>query len=198
MRYPSLCAFLLVTLVGAPLAMAQTPYLVGDLFPGPSSSNPRAFMAAGQRMFFLARGPAVGTELWSSPGGPGSAAPLDLTPGSNSFETIPAFALQGQLVFGMWASQGIGLYRTDGSLGGTVLLSNEGGAEGISRAVRNGVAVYNGYPGFAYRTDGTPEGTYKLSAPLGFGDVGTKTVNPFFLPLPGQFRRPPGSRPIRT
>jgi ELWxxDGT repeat protein len=176
-------AFLLVALAGAALAQAQTPYLVGDLFPGPSSSNPRAFTPAGQRMFFLARGPAVGTELWSSAGGPGSAAPLDLTPGPDSFEIIPAFALQEQLVFGMRTSQGIGLFRTDGSLGGTVLVSTEGGAEGVS-AVRNGVAVYSGYPGFAYRTDGTPQGTYKLSAPLGLGDIFMKTaLNPFLQPF---------------
>jgi ELWxxDGT repeat protein len=175
-------------LASAPLAWSQTPYLVGDLDPGAPTSLPRGFTAVGDRMFFLARGPAVGMELWSSPGGPGSATVLDLTPGPASLAKIPAFALDGALFFDSESTEGNVLWRTDGTPGGTSFISNSG-ATGAA-AVRGGIAVFNGALNRAYRTDGTPHGTYRIAAPLGEGDVGTKELSPFFVPFRDGFAVP--------
>lgn len=95
--------------------------LVGDLFPGPRSSEPRWLTAVGARTFFVADDDVHGRELWVSDGSPaGTRVVADLWPGPKS--SVPEYltAVDGLLLFS--AADGLGgreLWVSDGTGAGT-------------------------------------------------------------------------------
>ena len=61
--------------------------LVGDLEPGPGSSDPHGFVVGGRRMWFRATTSTHGAEIWSSDGtASGTSLFVDLVPGATGSE----------------------------------------------------------------------------------------------------------------
>src|SRR5688572_9843313 len=167
----------------APSARAQAPYLVRDINPGAGSSLPRDFLAAGERLFFLAYHPAMHNELWSSRGTAASTSGLDFTPGSEeSTYPILTLALGEEVIFSLTPSFGPALYRTDGTPGGTAYLAAVNASGSRFAAVRGGVGVFRGDSPNAYRTDGTPQGTYRIASQFG-GDIWMGHDSTFLFPF---------------
>ena len=68
--------------------------------PGAAGGEPRRFVAAGGRLFFVAEDPAHGAELWASDGtGAGTALVADLLPGAADSSPWPLGKVPGRLVF---------------------------------------------------------------------------------------------------
>jgi ELWxxDGT repeat protein len=93
---------------------------LGDLNPGPASSQPNDLTAVGNTLFFAATDGGPGSELWKSDGTPAGTvivkdvgSPSDLT------------ALNGTLYFsGVDAAHGTELWRSDGTAAGTFLVKD--------------------------------------------------------------------------
>ena len=133
-------------------------------------------LALGNRVLFTAREPATGYELWRSDGTDAGTRPvIDLAPGPAS-SSPKLLATSGP--FAYFLAQSSDLYRTDGTAGGTVLLSKI--TPPGSGAVINRFADVNGsfffdvrYPvaqsqgtlvdeDQLWKSDGTPQGTVLL------------------------------------
>jgi ELWxxDGT repeat protein len=62
----------------------QGTSMVGDIWPGPTGSNPAGFVEQGGILLFSAFGPGAGVELWASDGtAAGTRLVKDLVPGSS-------------------------------------------------------------------------------------------------------------------
>lgn len=95
--------------------------IAADLAPGAASSEPHRLVATAQRLYFDAEHPTVGQELFSTDGGDPSLV-ADLAPGpASSFPRLLA-PLAGELYFIARRDGVDGLWRTDGSTAGTVLV----------------------------------------------------------------------------
>jgi ELWxxDGT repeat protein len=101
--------------------------MVRDLRPGLGSSNPTSLMQVGDTLYFSANGPA-GTELWKSDGtADGTVVVKDINPGMDgSFprgsSPYALTGVDGLLYFIANDGSGRGLWRSDGSADGTVLV----------------------------------------------------------------------------
>ena len=139
-----------------------------------TGSRPRNFQQIGDRAVFFAQTEATGQEMWSTDGtSAGTQLLVDSCPGNCS--SGPFLGRIGGLVF--WAgvdphlaiSDSV-IWRTDGTRSGTVQIFQGGELpfrEDFEPAVVNGALVFkiidsdssrNGL----WRTDGSPEGTFKL------------------------------------
>lgn len=97
--------------------------LVRDLRAGSLSSNPYGLTRVGDEVFFAASTPQYGNELFTSDGTTaGTRLVIDRTAGPASSRVERLVALGDQLYF-----QGGGLWRTDGTAAGTVLVTGTGG-----------------------------------------------------------------------
>jgi ELWxxDGT repeat protein len=183
-------AILLAGVSWAGPGLAQTPYLVHDVNPGAGSSLPRDFLAAGDRVFFIAYHPAMHYELWSSRGTAESTSGLDFTPGGQE-STVPILTLPlgDQAIFSLTPTHGPALYKTDGTPGGTAYLAAVNAAGSKFAAVRGGLGVFRGDSPNAYRTDGTPNGTYKVASQF-IGAIGMGHDSTFLFPFRDGFAIP--------
>ena len=173
---------------------------VADVAPGPRSSGPggappapptvanapraNGFAVVGGKLVFSAAGDPDDYEVWATDGTePGTArlADLNTTPLGSGPRNMAA--LDGQLlVTGEFGSTDRGLFRTDGTAAGTILISGVAPAllpfglatPGNGFGVVGGVAYYAGVAAgaaintaaaqtFVYRTDGTAAGTVAVS-----------------------------------
>jgi len=100
-------------------------FMVKDIDPGTSSSNPTEFFAADGRVFFSADDGMNGAELWTSDGTPsGTVMVADLNPGpSDSLPANLAATAGGRICFTAFtAAAGRELWVTDGTTSGTQLV----------------------------------------------------------------------------
>ena len=111
---------------------------VVDINPGPEDSSPANLTAYAGKVFFTADDGGNGTELWRSDGDPtGTKLVKDICPGlagsSPAGLTVVSLASQGDLLYftAFEPSTGFELWRTDGTLEGTVRLSNFAPAKGV-------------------------------------------------------------------
>jgi ELWxxDGT repeat protein len=106
---------------------AQTTQRLLDINPGPGSSEPRDFVAAGPRMFFTALSPSGGRELYVTDGTPaGTRQVIDLFAGAGSGlsaqqQQRPYLFANDRLYFSGTSSSrpNCVLFETDGSAAGT-------------------------------------------------------------------------------
>lgn len=128
------------------------------------SSDPSGFTEARGELFFSARDPATGHELWKTDGTTaGTKLVKDIRPSGRDSFPQGLIALGDELLF--WADDGrVGsaLWKSNGSTAGTVLVKD---VSGSPLALAGGVLLFNLYGGL-WRSDGTPEGTVFLHAAM--------------------------------
>lgn len=151
-----------------PLTGAAT--LLGDLAPGATSSSPLGLQAIGNGVYFSAN-TAAGREPWFTDGG--SVFQIaDINPTGSS--TPSHFTAAGDYVLftANNGSNGVELWRTDGSAAGTTMVADiaPGSASSSPFAITpigNGRCVFTATDGVAGRepwmTDGTAAGTIRLA-----------------------------------
>ncbi len=134
--------------------------------------------ALGERAIFIANSLESGTELWASDGTvSGTTVLKDIYPGSSSSDTSRPAVLGGLAYFGAFSPDvGWGLWRTDGTGQGTSLVMavpesfrevdyariDTFDAVGDLVYFQNAFVSSQGLSRELWRTDGTPEGTYRL------------------------------------
>ncbi|HEX2972060.1 MAG TPA: ELWxxDGT repeat protein [Tepidisphaeraceae bacterium] len=150
--------------------------LVKDLDPQPMGSSPEQVIQIGNMAYFTADDGIHGRELWKTDGTPGGTRLVkDIQEGYNGLACAALANLNGTLFFLARDSEGSRLWKSDGTDAGTVPVTRIG-ADGASlAAVGNFVTVGQtlyfvaGFdsPGKRseelWRTDGTPEGTSRVS-----------------------------------
>jgi ELWxxDGT repeat protein len=159
--------------------------MLADLRPGVASSSPVRLARAGSRIYFFADDGAQGLELWATNGTPGGTAMVaDLVPGAGGL-TVPlaergpfyrgpvTIEAGGQIVFLANAGTGLQVWRSDGTVGGTIQLTSLG--SGATVADRGGLGTLGGEAYFVvdnggtgnqagiWKTDGTPGGTARVA-----------------------------------
>ena len=128
-------------------------------------SNAAGFTGAFGRVFFGADDSTHGSELWSTDGTEsGTGLFADLLPGPEG--SLPAEFLQfrGALYFKSWLPQPGGLWRSDGTVAGTVEIARrpvENLTAGTDALFFVGWDEAHG--GELWRSDGTPAGTLRVS-----------------------------------
>jgi ELWxxDGT repeat protein len=159
-------------------------YKVKDIIPGTSGTNPEYLTAFRGRLFFAASTPGGDRELWVSDGTPdGTFRFMDINPGSAASTPWDLTVVGDELLF--TADDGVHgreWWKTDGTVAGTTLVADTNPGTGRGFSVVNflahplgpvgGVMIYVGEtPAPAgvsksqlWRTDGTADGTYPLTA----------------------------------
>ncbi len=164
---------------------------VADIDPGPNSSDPQFIAAAGGRLLFAAyESDSYGAQLWISDGtttgthrvrNPGTFGPWFY--GQNVLSPQPGIGLpDGSFLFAAndGGSQGLELWRTDGTDAGTALVAdlNSGGDSAPSGFISFGGRIFFGAISDAgsglWVTDGTSAGTSLVKA--------TGAIDPFSIP----------------
>ncbi len=149
--------------------------LLRDIYLGAQGSYPSAFSDLNGAAYFSANDGALGHELWTSTGTSGSTALVkDLNPGpADSWPGVASsFTRVGSTLFFMAYSNAHGyeLWKTDGSLAGSVLVRdiNPGpdGSTPLGQIDFNGELVFRADDGLPasnhrelWRSDGTTNGT---------------------------------------
>jgi ELWxxDGT repeat protein len=167
--------------------------MVRDIFPGGFGSSPTGIIALGSSVYFRATTTPNGTpRLWTSDGTPAGTRQVDalhLTGVSSpntqfvlgGFYTPPTFTvIDGSLYFaGSNSLNGFEPWKSDGTDAGTTMIANIINDPAASSGARNiaaagdwvyfqawdgtGVLTSDGLPFSLWRSDGTPEGTMKVS-----------------------------------
>ncbi|NVJ18465.1 ELWxxDGT repeat protein [Myxococcus sp. AM010] len=156
--------------------------LVEDIVPGTESSSPWALITTGGRLFFFARTPATGEEPWVSDGTESGTFLLkDVFPGpEDSYPDIDPSrfrtTLDGSLVFNADDGiHGVELWKSDGTLGGTVLVKdiNPGAASSVPflPVAVDGTLLFAARDAKGrdelWRSDGSEDGTYRMRTVTG-------------------------------
>ena len=147
-------------------------YMVEDLWPGSVGSAPFQLQAVGSRVFFSADDGVHGRELWTSDGSAsGTHLVADLFPGGVGSNPTLLGAAGDLLYFSACyrrlgdAEPACGIFRTEGSAGGTVRLLDGGAAtrgvafEGRFFFLRSGTPDAG-----LWASDGTPAGTAAVAS----------------------------------
>jgi ELWxxDGT repeat protein len=140
-------------------------YMVSDIAPGPSGSNPEHLTAINGLVFFAANDGVNGTELWCSDGSPeGTRLVSDINPGAGSSSPQQLVGYAGYLYF--FASNGSGttaLWQSDGTAAGTIPVSNLGASTPVQMSVVGGtpqILTNDASAGYEnWISDGTTAGT---------------------------------------
>jgi ELWxxDGT repeat protein len=161
-------------------AVSIASFTISGSYFGPSYAP--LISLAGNRLYFFASDGTHGLEPWSSSGNSAGTAQLaDIIPGAGSSLPYGFVALNGSTYFEAMNSAVAGLYQTNGTTAGTVLVQNTAGFSGGNGF--NSMAEVNGQMFFAqttpgsglgtelWRSDGTTSGTFRLAyiAPAGVG-----------------------------
>lgn len=171
--------------------------LVKDILPGEEGSYPDELFVMGDTLFFRAR-TELGTELWKSDGtAEGTVQVKDIALGSE--DSWPTYFTEfgGELYFSAAgydgeSRTGTELWKSDGTGEATVLVKDIWSGSGDS--IPYGFIEYDGVLFFAgrgsdgeaddghelWRTDGTSEGTYRVSD-LFVGQFGGSAPQDFFV-----------------
>jgi ELWxxDGT repeat protein len=167
----------LVFVTGATSAGADVPQLVRDIYPGPTASTPKGMTAAGGVVFFQARDPSNGLEVWKSDGTPnGTLLVKDISTGDS---TPDLFVASGSSVFFRATDTQQRLWKSDGTSGGTVPLSTTTPTARTSMAIVGSALLYAGSDGELWKSDGVTTTLVKDIDPTGssspdqFAVVGT-------------------------
>ncbi|RYD33441.1 MAG: hypothetical protein EOP86_13410, partial [Verrucomicrobiaceae bacterium] len=127
-----------------------------------------ALTPAGGLVFFTATRPSAGAELWAADPTTGTATELEINPGtaSSSPYQLKAFGEGGALFFATGVGTGTELWRSDGTVQGTVLVKDISpfpNTKPTELLVNGGTAWFIGPDSFGNialgRTDGTSAGT---------------------------------------
>ncbi len=117
-------SLLFVATLGVPLARAQTPYLVKDIYPGGDSNLDQFAVLRGALFFAAFDYPGTGTELWRSNGtAAGTVLVQDINPGWRHSSPMELTPMNGWLFFSandFW--HGRELWR--GGIGGATLVKD--------------------------------------------------------------------------
>jgi ELWxxDGT repeat protein len=156
-------------------------YRVTDICPGPCDSEPGEITPFQGEIYFSADDGVSGRELWAShgtPGTPGNARRVrDICPGPCNSHPSSFQELNGRLLFEAAAGASRGLWSTNGSRRGTVLLRALCAAgdndllfscnfDGIHRVGSVVLFQMNDSRLGVWRSDGTPEGTGPTGLPI--------------------------------
>ena len=170
-----------LALGGVSGAHAQAPYLVKDIWPGSGFGDPTLPVPLGDRVYFGARSPELGGELWSTGGTEESTTVLELIPGVDPlYPPYPLVSLGSSVLFGDHRGgdpQSPELWKTDGTLAGTQWVSDLIPWSLLASSADQAL-LSTGFGGSPFVTDGTPGGTFLVPPPPG----GTPPVVPFFTP----------------
>ena len=172
--------------------------LVKDIVGGSTGSDPGDFAPFNGFIYFSASTAADGRELWRTDGTAGNTNLFkDIKPGVNGSNTIDNYNITSGPSYFLFAAQGategIELWKSDGSAAGTVLLKdiNTGNAGADSSNPRE-FYYYNSMFLFLaadathgeeiWKTDGTPGGT-SLVKDINTGTTSSTVYN--YSPVPG-------------
>jgi ELWxxDGT repeat protein len=140
--------------------------LVHEHHSGTTGTSVDIQAANGNTLFYVPNDPATGTEVWRTDGtDAGTRVVKDVTPGVNG-STTKVFAFASG--FGML--RGGEVYGSDGTAAGTTLLGafdNDGYGPDFPRTVGSRAYFRGGFSPYGsviWRTDGTPTGTFALTA----------------------------------
>ncbi len=170
--------------------------LVADIRPGATGSHPSTLTPWNGRLYFWANDGTNGYEVWSSDGISGATMLKDIYGGSGSASpgTSPEtfFASGNYLYFAADdATSGEELWRTDGTAGGTIRLTDIVAGSGNTSPEYmtdvNGAVYFTPSNGSGlWKTDGTVAGTVNLRSDL-TGVSGLCNVNGtlYFAAYPG-------------
>jgi ELWxxDGT repeat protein len=155
--------------------------LVADIAPGPTASSPAGLVARGRELFFSADDGIHGIELWSTDGTPeGTRLVRDIWPGSApSSPRFLSVGPGGDLYFGARGS-GYGLWRSDGTAGGThQIVASSLGAGGVWAIVYAGGRLFAAIDGKVWASDGTAGGSAPVPGDYATGPVSFAVVGRF-------------------
>ena len=101
-------------------------YLLKDIMPGSSSSNPTSLTALNGTLFFAANNGFDGVELWKSDGTTaGTVMVADIAPGAAWSSPESLVAADGRLWFSATnGASGVELWSSDGTSGGTAMVAD--------------------------------------------------------------------------
>jgi ELWxxDGT repeat protein len=153
--------------------------IVRDIVPGAGSSSPQGLVAVGGNVVFVATVDGKQT-LWTSDGTAAGTRQINAPHPISVINPSSLTSISGTLYFaGSNSLNGSEPWKSDGTDAGTMMIANIINDPAPSSSVRNIVAagdwVYfeawdgtgeitqNGLPWSLWRSDGTPEGTLKLS-----------------------------------
>ena len=120
--------------------------------------------AVGSTLFFTVTDPTTGNELWSSDGTTaGTGLVKDIYPGYQGSTVASSFPnnllnVDGTLYFFASGTSGAGLWKSDGTEAGTVLIQNVDGAD----LINVGTELYFNGNGELWKSDGTTAGTVQV------------------------------------
>ncbi len=138
-------------------------FMAQDIVPGLAPGQIANMQAVGDTVYFIAASGSLGQELWFSTGQPGGTQFLaDLNPGPASSNPFAFIGFNGKVYFLNTAGPYTGLWRTDGTPGGTVLVTNItvfGGSQLL--ATSNSLFMATGLA--LWQSDGTTGGTVLLT-----------------------------------
>jgi ELWxxDGT repeat protein len=163
----------------------------GNIIPS-SSANPTSLVVSGNVMFFAARTPQQGNELWKTDGTQaGTVMVKDISPGVESSNPANLVDVNGAVYFiTNDGNSGVKLWKSDGTENGTTMIKNFDVA--LSDNFRHMVNVSGTLffvtltPGWAlWKSDGTSEGTVVLKDNIGYPDYLTSVNNTLFFSANG-------------
>jgi ELWxxDGT repeat protein len=141
--------------------------LVHDHNPGTAHTSIDYYAANGNTLYYLPSDPATGYEPWRTDGTEaGTRVVRDITPGTGGFTTSKLFTFGSG--FGML--RGSDVYASDGTEAGTTLLGTvDSDGYGLLYPLAVGSRFYfrgglGPYGSVLWRSDGTPAGTFGLTA----------------------------------
>ncbi len=133
--------------------------MVLDLVPGLNPAQIGNLGTVGNIAYFLAQSGSYGRELWLSDGTPGGTQFLaDLNPGTNSSGPAYYTGFDGEVYF-VNSNTVTGLWKTDQTPGGTVLIN--GGPRNYLASAGN--SLFATYGSQFWQSDGTSNGTSLLT-----------------------------------
>jgi ELWxxDGT repeat protein len=166
-----------------------------DINPGPDSSFPQSFFADNGRLYFSADDGQAGQELWVTDGSEQGTTFVDFQPGRGGSQPTVHWSLDGDLIMAAARTDyDHELWRFDPATGQAELLGDlRPGPEGsspIGGIVRGDLLYVTARPddyGYElFRTDGTPQGTMRLSNRGSQTSVGYSVGLP--IPVPNSDR----------
>lgn len=146
--------------------------LVADINPGPAGSEPRTLINFKGILYFSANDGVHGREPWATNGSyAGTHLVRDVVPNTSGDGFEEALGIGDTLFFIAADQEDEQLWKTDGTAAGTVFLKRTGCAwcdrDTRFEAALNGLAIVGVRGGCCgarrlWRSDGTPEGTYRF------------------------------------